>query len=562
MEGYRTEIPLLKLKESVIIKYFDKVKKSLIKLAICQTCCKPVVFLADEYKQLAEHLKLHPEIWAHYLDALADAIDADHDLPWSIDPLKLVTLIVDSEKGESFTLKLPLSRIHRKFDNSEVCPTLDGFEQRLQTQYNSCPVGKFAGPYDQNESLPLNLQLPGADIDFDQYTQFRHSESVPCRTFSVKKDSYDQTDDLAKIEVFKIKDDDDTSEDEECESKEVLTYTCQKRQCYIPCPCSPCNGEDQCCDHKIRHEELFDTESDMVVIRSRDEFCSNQSFFERGYLIKFPGIPIHCKKCKRDFLHHICYHFDLHETCKFCRKNRFKTFATTTLEFEENIRKQSNYLKSVCPHCDNKFCEPHFRKKHEELEHGDGAKYTCDFCASKFHAKQSKEYHVLVFHSDDHKKEKCEICGKEFNAKVNLVNHMKYVHSQQKDHSCPVCEMKFKQKRDMRIHMLNIHEFNMSKAMYGNFEDQERFDCDLCDSTFKYKKNLNAHVRMKHQSTSNSYKCDLCPSVYKELKNLNAHKKLKHSATTEEFPCVTCGKTFNQKKSLKRHVKIHENEHE
>ena len=71
---------------------------------------------------------------------------------------------------------------------------------------------------------------------------------------------------------------------------------------------------------------------------------------------------------------------------------------------------------------------------------------------------------------------------------------MKYVHSQQKDHSCPVCEMKFKQKRDMRIHMLNIHELNMSKAMYGNFEDQERFDCDLCDSTFKYKKNLNAHV--------------------------------------------------------------------
>ena len=65
------------------------------------------------------------------------------------------------------TLKLPLSRIDRKFDHSEVCPTLVGFEQRLQTQYNSCPVGKFAGPYDQNESLPLNLQLTGADIDFD-----------------------------------------------------------------------------------------------------------------------------------------------------------------------------------------------------------------------------------------------------------------------------------------------------------------------------------------------------------------------------------------------------------
>ena len=77
MEGYRIEIPLLRLKESVIIKYFDVVKDSLIKLAICQACAKPVVFLADKYTKLVEHLKLHS---AQYLDALAEAIDAEHDL--------------------------------------------------------------------------------------------------------------------------------------------------------------------------------------------------------------------------------------------------------------------------------------------------------------------------------------------------------------------------------------------------------------------------------------------------------------------------------------------------
>ena len=38
-----------------------------------------------------------------------------------------------------------------------------------------------------------------------------------------------QTDDLAKIDVFKIKDDDNTSEDEENEPTEVLTYTSQKK---------------------------------------------------------------------------------------------------------------------------------------------------------------------------------------------------------------------------------------------------------------------------------------------------------------------------------------------
>ena len=39
-----------------------------------------------------------------------------------------------------------------------------------------------------------------------------------------------QTDDLAKIDVFKIKDDDNTSEDEENEPTEVLTYTSQKKK--------------------------------------------------------------------------------------------------------------------------------------------------------------------------------------------------------------------------------------------------------------------------------------------------------------------------------------------
>ena len=54
--------------------------------------------------------------------------------------------------------------------------------------------------------------------------------------------------------------------------------------------------------------------------------------------------------------------------------------------------------------------------------------------------------------------------------------------------------MQFKQKRDMRIHMINIHKFNISKAMYVDFEYQENFDWDLCDFTFKYKQGLNPHI--------------------------------------------------------------------
>ena len=169
--------------------------------------------------------------------------------------------------------------------------------------------------------------------------------------------------------------------------------------------------------------------------------------------------------------------------------------------------------------------------------------------------------HEAIHHSDSNNKEQCATCAKEFFARVTLENHVKYVHSEQRDHSCVICDCKFKQKKDMRTRMLNIHGFNMSKARYGDFEDQESFDCDICDKTFKYKKGLNAHMRMVHEGTSGiqkSFKCDLCISVYRELKNLNAHKRLKHSDSAIEFPCTTCGKTFSQKKNLKRHENTHQ----
>ena len=560
MEGFVIEVPLYKLKESLIIKYFfDEVKESLIKLAICNHCLKPIVFSADNYKHLAAHLKLHPESWDQYLQDLASAIKTN---VLKTDGLKLSTLILDEESEKAFSLSLPVSRTKRNFRNQVSNEVLTEFQSRLKNQYNACPVGRFAGPYDQNEALPLSIQLPDADINFDQYTQFRHPDDVDCKGFAINdKDSYEKIVDLAKIDALNVCGDEGTSDEEENELDDKIIYTCQKNLCRIPCPCSPCFGEEQCTDHRLRHEELFDDKNDMLSIRSSEKFCTDQAFFDKSYLIKYPGIPIDCERCKRNYLHHICYHFELHENCKFCRKNRFKTYATTRSEFVDVMKNNEGFLKSVCPHCDNTFCEPHFRKKHIELEHGESSKFTCDFCPAKFHAKQSKEYHQAVHHSDDKFTEKCNICGKEFSAKVTLMNHVKYVHSDNRDHPCTICEKKFKQRKDMRTHMLNIHGINMYKAMYGNFECQDRFDCDMCDATFKYKKGLNAHVRLKHENTSgkpSSYTCDICPSVFKELKTLTSHKKLKHSESQEDFPCQICGKTFNQKKNLKRHEKTHE----
>ena len=142
-----------------------------------------------------------------------------------------------------------------------------------------------------------------------------------------------------------------------------------------------------------------------------------------------------------------------------------------------------------------------------------------------------------------------------------MKNHQKYAHSEDKTHACVLCDVKFKQKKDMRTHVLHVYGFNMSKSMYGNLEEPERYECDMCDSSYRYKKDLNMHKRKKHEETDaaeNNFPCDECSSIFKAKKTLNTHRNLKHSNSISEFPCPTCGKVYNQKNNMKRHSKTHE----
>ena len=110
----------------------------------------------------------------------------------------------------------------------------------------------------------------------------------------------------------------------------------------------------------------------------------------------------------------------------------------------------------------------------------------------------------------------------------------------------------------MRVHVQHAHGFNMSKAMNGNFEDEEEFKCDMCDLSFKYKKGLNEHRRLKHElGTDKHFQCDDCPSQSQQKKSLDEHKRLQHTDEKPQFPCPDRGKVFNQKNNIKRHQNTH-----
>ena len=477
--------------------------------------------------------------------------------------LEISVSLVDPSSQEQFTLHFPLSRQSRDSSKLNVTVSLDGFDGHLQLEYNQGPLGPYQGPYDQHKALALNVQLPDSDLNFQDYTEFRHSTDMECQKFKIK-DSYENIGHLEKIQSLEIdtSDNSNSSEDEEDNGgdDENLHYTCRNGNCRIPCICLLCCvDEQQCVEHEIEHSERFVEKEHAVTVRSTEEYFNDESFLDKCYLIKHPGIPLTCTKCRKDFLHHICYHLDLHYKCKFCRQNRFKVHAETTTEFKDAVRKHEEFLKTVCPYCKNKFCEPYFKKKHVEFEHEGTAPFQCDHCHTRFQSKQAKEYHIQVHHSEFHEREKCQRCGKTFAARVSLNNHLKYAHSDVRNHKCPLCDLKFKERKNMRVHVLNLHGVNLSKAMLGSLEEFETHDCDACEKKYKNKGDLRQHIKLKHGDSGNvgHFQCDLCQSKFQQKKSLSAHQRMKHSDEVPQFSCPTCGKTFNKKHNMKRHQQTH-----
>ena len=473
--------------------------------------------------------------------------------------IKLSTTIVE-ENDLSFKLSLPKSRNIRYWSNMGQIKHLDGFPGRLQNEYNHCPVGKYAGPYDQNEILKLKIQLRKSDLDHDGYSGFIHSDSKSCREFCVKH-NYANVGDHEKIDTLDLLRKDNQAVDHKIRENNRIYYTCQFKKCKIPCPCSPCcTTAGQCKEHRIQHVKLFDETKHAVVVRNTEEFCRDEKFFSEGYIIKYSGIPNECVGCKKDLLHHKIYHISHHEDCKFCVQNWYKLSVKNKKELQEMKAKEDHYYRSVCPYCNKRFCEPSSAKKHIEFEHGT-VPFRCDACNKTFHSKQAKEYHDSVKHLTGKVSVQCSICEKVLASKISLNAHMKYVHSEERKHSCSRCDSKFKHKKDLKNHCLYVHNSNQYEEFYLQSEDVKKFECEQCNSRYQQKKDLNAHIRNKHSGDKHGETpilfCDLCPLKFREKKSLVAHIKNKHGNSKEEYCCSTCGKKFNQRKTLNRHLLSH-----
>ena len=78
-----------------------------------------------------------------------------------------------------------------------------------------------------------------------------------------------------------------------------------KKFCMIPCPCYQCSSDiGRCPEHQISHFDLFDETNHIFSVRTTELSCSEKDFFDNSYVLKYPGISKHCRRCQIDLLQH------------------------------------------------------------------------------------------------------------------------------------------------------------------------------------------------------------------------------------------------------------------
>jgi hypothetical protein len=176
-----------------------------------------------------------------------------------------------------------------------------------------------------------------------------------------------------------------------------------------------------------------------------------------------------------------------------------------------------------CPKCNERtskmsFTE-HFAKNHGPPPDCDQKAVTC--CLVCFKVMPAKgdalERHIQTRHQKGpqvRKKTICTECGKVFNSISYLAEHMKNVHSGEKDVFCDKCGKAFGHPNVLQRH---------KRLACSN----ESWACSICAKVFMCRRKLKLHIRT--HCTERPYACRNCSYKSSSTKNLSTHVKKSHN---------------------------------
>ncbi|KAH8414119.1 hypothetical protein KR222_007748 [Zaprionus bogoriensis] len=134
--------------------------------------------------------------------------------------------------------------------------------------------------------------------------------------------------------------------------------------------------------------------------------------------------------------------------------------------------------------------------------------FACDACPKAF-----KTNGALVTHQKRHLRLmefKCEFCGKDFVESSNLRRHIAALHTNERPHTCTVCQRSFS-----RVYLLELHK--------RTHTGERPYACSHCSSRFAQLSVLRSHERI--HTGERRHRCAVCQKSFSRLIQLKNHAR-------------------------------------
>ncbi|KAG5666876.1 hypothetical protein PVAND_014884 [Polypedilum vanderplanki] len=194
--------------------------------------------------------------------------------------------------------------------------------------------------------------------------------------------------------------------------------------------------------------------------------------------------------------------------------------------------KRNPDLHFDCFHCGKRFKSKYSIIWHMKV-HMETMPYNCTICGKGFSYERSFKQHELS-HA---KKLTCEICQKQLKPHA-MYYHMKFKHSNERTHQCPLCDKTFKTKDNITRHIMR-HKPN--------------FNCEFCGKKFPENSRLQIHLRF--HTNPDEFHCKICNKTFEHI---DKHVQRLHVKNRERvFKCSYCVYASDSKQTITRHEEMH-----